>query len=66
MDIEGAEVEVLRTSADWMPKVDVLIAELHDWLKPGCEAAFVESTEAFPHRWVRGESHYAARSTACS
>ena len=35
MDIEGAESEVFKSSAEWMKSVAVLIVELHDWLMPG-------------------------------
>jgi hypothetical protein len=32
LDIEEAEVDVLRPSAPWIERVDVLVAELHDRL----------------------------------
>ncbi len=38
MDIEGAEREVLKHSASWMPEVRVLIIETHDRFAPGCTA----------------------------
>ena len=34
VDIEGAEKEVFE-DCDWMQRVDCLIIELHDRLKPG-------------------------------
>lgn len=34
VDIEGAEKEVFQ-SCDWMPRIRVLMIELHDSLKPG-------------------------------
>ena len=39
MDIEGAELEVLTHSADWLSRVDNLLIELHDRYRPGCTAA---------------------------
>jgi FkbM family methyltransferase len=35
MDIEGAESDVFRGPAEWLPSAKVLIIELHDWLMPG-------------------------------
>jgi FkbM family methyltransferase len=32
LDIEGAEADVLRTAADWLPSVPVLIVERHAWV----------------------------------
>ncbi|WP_116809834.1 FkbM family methyltransferase [Steroidobacter cummioxidans] len=39
MDIEGAELEVLSHSADWLSRVRNLLIELHDRYRPGCTAA---------------------------
>lgn len=39
LDIEGAEVEVLATAAEWLPRVRCLAIELHERFRPGCEAA---------------------------
>ena len=36
MDVEGAEAELFKTSADWLDRTDVLVVELHDRLVPGC------------------------------
>ncbi len=40
LDIEGAEKEVLTDSAEWIGRVRVLMAELHDRLIPGCSDAW--------------------------
>ena len=40
MDIEGAEREVFSAECSWLAKVNILIIEIHDKLKPGCSAAF--------------------------
>ncbi len=61
LDIEGGELEVLRSSASWMPKVDAVVAELHDRFRPGCTRAFIEATQDFEIEIVRGEDFFAAR-----
>ena len=35
IDIEGAESEVFKHSADWLDDAAAVIIELHDWLLPG-------------------------------
>ena len=40
IDIEGSEKEVFQHGyADWLPKIKVLIIELHDRMVPGASAA---------------------------
>jgi FkbM family methyltransferase len=39
MDVEGAEAEILRSSTEWLDRVNILIIELHDRLVPGCGEA---------------------------
>lgn len=39
MDIEGSEVEVFSDCGSWLPKVDALLVETHDRIKPGCTDA---------------------------
>ncbi len=39
LDIEGSEVEIFQNSDSWIKKVQVLIIELHDRFKPGCNEA---------------------------
>jgi FkbM family methyltransferase len=58
LDIEGAEVEVLDASAaSWIPKVDVLIVELHDRFRPGCTAALRRAVAGHGFReYVSGEN----------
>jgi FkbM family methyltransferase len=44
IDIETSEMELfLRNYEDWLPKVRMIIIELHDWLKPGCSKIFFEA-----------------------
>lgn len=41
LDIEGAEKELFASgAASWLPHVDLIAIELHDFLRPGCAAAF--------------------------
>lgn len=47
LDVEGAECELLLDAASWLPRVDTIVVELHERLRPGCEALFAEATEAF-------------------
>ena len=57
VDIEGAEKEVFRSSADWIDKVDCLIVELHDRFQPGCTEALDEATRGHTYeRSTSGES----------
>lgn len=44
LDIEGAELDLLKPRPAWLDSVDILLAELHDRIAPGCEAAFDEAT----------------------
>jgi FkbM family methyltransferase len=44
IDIETSEKELfLKNYEQWLPKVKVIIIELHDWLKPGCSRSFFEA-----------------------
>ena len=56
IDIEGAEREVFEGCSDWIRKVGVLMVELHDEIKPGCEAAFRKATGGFTAAEERGET----------
>jgi len=44
IDIEGAEKEIFESSAEWIDRVSVVVAELHERFKPGCVQAFDEAT----------------------
>lgn len=65
IDIEGAEREVFRDPSAWLDKVDALIVELHERLKPGCNRSFYASTHGFDREWLQGENVYLARSRSC-
>lgn len=60
MDIEGAEKEVFEGDAErWLGRVDLLILELHERFKPGCEQAVASRVAHYPHDvQARGENVY--------
>ena len=43
MDVEGAEIEILRESGEWLDRVDVMVIELHDRFLPGCGEALCDA-----------------------
>jgi FkbM family methyltransferase len=55
IDIEGAEKEVFENSAKWIGKVQIIMVELHDRYRPGCDKAFAEATQEFRPRVVKGQ-----------
>jgi FkbM family methyltransferase len=64
IDIEGAEKEVFSNPAAWIDRVDGIIIELHDGMKPGCSRAFFRNTPEFDLEWRRGENLYMSRNGA--
>ncbi|HEX3969467.1 MAG TPA: FkbM family methyltransferase [Edaphobacter sp.] len=65
MDIEGAELEVFRNSSSWINRVDSLIIELHEHMKPGCNRSFYSATSGFDIEWSQGEFVYLTREGGC-
>jgi hypothetical protein len=65
IDIEGAEREVFGDTSSWIGKVDALIIELHDRMKPGCSRSFYEGSKGFDNKWLRGENVYLTRRGSC-
>lgn len=44
IDIETSEKELFSNNYEqWLPRVRMIIIELHDWLKPGCSRMFFEA-----------------------
>lgn len=66
IDIEGAEKEVFEHPLPWINKVDLIMAELHEHLKPGCNEAFNAATREFVPAGVIGETIIKTRSTSAS
>jgi len=58
LDIEGAEIELLDPNCkDWIDRVDVIVIELHDWIRPGCRAALLKATEGRHYvQFAKGEN----------
>jgi FkbM family methyltransferase len=62
LDIEGAEADLLAGSEDWIGDVSLIIAELHDRIRPGCEAEFDRATEGMTRK-AAGEKRIAFRAS---
>jgi len=58
LDIEGAEKELFEGEYEgWLNKVEVLVIELHEWMRPGCHAAFFGAIDPYaPKRLKKGEN----------
>jgi FkbM family methyltransferase len=51
VDIEGAELGVLRAGAErWMDRIGTIAVELHDHIQPGCTEALEKALNGRPHR----------------
>src|SRR5688572_10912341 len=61
VDIEGAEREVFAAPGEWLERTDLIIAELHERLKVGCNRAFYQATAGFDREWCTGENVFVAR-----
>ena len=61
LDVEGAEKEIFESCGDWVNKVDVIVVELHDRLRPGCAGAFEAATAGFGQFAQNGEKVTAYR-----
>ena len=65
IDVEGAECEIFENPSAWIDRVDSMIVELHERMKPGCNRSFYRSTEHFGDEWWRGENAYVTRPNGC-
>jgi FkbM family methyltransferase len=61
MDIEGGEIEVFAAGGQWLDRVGLLIAELHERYRPGCNQSLELIAGKFARRWQEGESVYLDR-----
>jgi FkbM family methyltransferase len=61
IDIEGAEKEVFTDASSWIDKVGVIIIELHEGLKTGCNRSFYNATNDFQVEWLQGENFFVAK-----
>jgi FkbM family methyltransferase len=63
IDIEGAEREVFRDTCEWISRVNLLIVELHERLKPGCLRSFYNGSNGFDTEWQQGENIWLMRNS---
>jgi FkbM family methyltransferase len=58
LDIEGSEKEVFSSNYEaWLDKVNIIILELHDWIKKGCSEALMEALKDYNfYMSCRGEN----------
>ncbi len=63
VDIEGAEKEVFDSSEKWIEKVGMLVIELHERFRPGCEKAVRNAAATFNKTWEYGENSFFVRNT---
>ena len=61
MDIEGAEMDVMRHASVWIDRVDAMVIELHERFMPGCTRVFYNATPGFEHEWHAGEHIWISR-----
>jgi FkbM family methyltransferase len=67
IDIEGAEREVFADPSAWIDRVGVIVIELHERLKSGCNRSVYCATNGFDVEWMQREhSMCFARSTMLS
>jgi FkbM family methyltransferase len=62
VDIEGDELGVFESSSGWIDRVDTIVVELHDRIRPGCSEAFNRAASDFPMRAEVGDVIWASRS----
>jgi FkbM family methyltransferase len=64
VDIEGAELELFFHGAgEWLPRVDLIVIETHDWFRPGSDMAVREAVEPMFEELPRsGENLFFRRS----
>lgn len=65
IDIEGAEREVFDDPSRWIARVDSLIVELHERMKPGCNRSFTNAVGEFEMKWNQGENVVVSRRNGC-
>lgn len=61
IDVEGAEKEIFQNAEAWIEDVDVIIAEMHDRIIPGCSRAFYGATKSFKYEFHKGENIVVSR-----
>jgi len=65
LDVEGAEREILDHSSQWIGSVGLIIVELHERFKKGCEQSFDSIRNHFDSQWVVGENIFLSTTRKC-
>lgn len=65
IDVEGAEMEIFEEPSLWIDKVDSLVVELHERMRPGSSVTFNRAIAEFKSKWVAGENVCATREGGC-
>jgi FkbM family methyltransferase len=55
VDIEGAEREVFADPSAWIDRVGIIVIELHERLKSGCNRSVYCATNGFDVEWMQRE-----------
>jgi len=57
IDIEGSEKELFSNNYEsWLPKVNIIVIELHDFMTQGCSSAFYSAIKKQDwHEYTKGE-----------
>jgi len=55
LDIKGAEYEVLGDAAHWIGRIDNIVIELHENIRPGVNSLFADATRDFKTRFTSRE-----------
>lgn len=61
VDIEGAEKEVFEDTSGWIDRVNSIVVELHERMKPGCNRNFYCGTPNFGSEWHKGENVFVSK-----
>jgi FkbM family methyltransferase len=61
IDIEGAEKEVFEEPSRWIHRVGILIVELHEHIKIGCNRSFYNATNDFVIEKLLGENVFLSK-----
>lgn len=62
MDIEGAELRMLRCGEDWIPSTSTIAMEIHDECRGESERLLNSFTAGWPVRFEAGETYWRSRS----
>ena len=56
LDVEGSEIEIFQSGGSWLDRVDVIIVELHDQIRPGCREALEKAVHGHKFKFL-SEDH---------